>query len=471
MAIFHFHAQVIGRSAGRSCVAAAAYRSGQRIRCERQGLTFDFRRKREVVYRAIMAPQPAPAWAINRSLLWNEVERCEKRHDAQVAREIDVALPLELSDQQHQRLLKEFVAEHLVARGMVVDIAIHANHGNPHAHLMLTTRRIDASGFGAKAREWNDKALLESWRTSWADKVNSKLRLYGHAARIDHRTLEAQGIDREPTTHLGSTRHALRMKEQQRSSTATHSITTSKKENPMSEENQSSTVAAPAIPGLQSKIASNRPSPASMSHIHADRQHGRAKKKSPPMKRVSEFILAPFQPNSMTAYKSTWRVGTKEIENMLRQTFPNAEVSWKFDKGAYYHEVKLGQTRIRDYGSSIRCEANDAVAVQATITLAKAKGWPGILLKGSIDFRRAAWKEAVAQGYAPETLSGYEPSPNEVKEALAQKALATIQVAQLAPPPPKIAEADGSKDGEAAHDSSPNGEPRPAGNGKGGLKI
>ena len=133
----------------------------------------------------------------------------------------------------------------------------------------------------------------------------------------------------------------------------------------MSEENQSSTVAAPAIPGLQSKIASNRPSPASMSHIHADRQHGRAKKKSPPMKQVSEFILAPFQPNSMTAYKSTWRVGTKEIENMLRQTFPNAEVSWKFDKGAYYHEVKLGQTRIRDYGSSIRCEANDAVAVQA----------------------------------------------------------------------------------------------------------
>ena len=156
---------------------------------------------------------------------------------------------------------------------------------------------------------------------------------------------------------------------------------------------------------------------------------------------------------------------------MLRQTFPNAEVSWKFDKGAYYHEVKLGQTRIRDYGSSIRCEANDAVAVQATITLAKAKGWPGILLKGSIDFRRAAWKEAVAQGYAPETLSGYEPSPNEVKEALAQKALATIQVAQLAPPPPKIEEANGSKDGEAAHDSSPNGEPRPAGTGKGGLKI
>ncbi len=204
MAIYHLSAKIIGRKAGRSVVAAAAYRSGQELRDEQVGQTFDYTRKGGVEHTEILAPEAAPPWALDRAVLWNTVEQVEKRKDSVLAREIEVALPVELSSAEQVALVRDFARQQFVAKGMVVDLAVHRdNPENPHAHLLLTTRTIGPDGFGAKAREWNDKALLLEWRASWATLANEHLQRAGHEIRIDHRTLEAQGSELVPGRKIG----------------------------------------------------------------------------------------------------------------------------------------------------------------------------------------------------------------------------------------------------------------------------
>lgn len=203
MAIYHFSVQVISRSQGRSAVAAAAYRAGERLQDERYGHTYDYTKK-NVAEHAIAAPENAPAWVKDREQLWNAVEAAEKRKDAQLCREINIALPRELTALQQRELVSTFVAEQFVKRGMIADVAIHRdNPENPHAHIMLTMREITPAGFGQKVREWNDKGLLEAWRAEWAHYANRTLERAGSQERIDHRSLEAQGSDLLPTVHEG----------------------------------------------------------------------------------------------------------------------------------------------------------------------------------------------------------------------------------------------------------------------------
>lgn len=197
MAIYHFDASVISRSKGRSATAAAAYRSAERVADHRTGEVHDYTRKGGVLHTEIVAPDHAPAWARDRSALWNAVEDAERRKDAQVAREVRVALPSELTLEQNADLVRAFVQEQFVARGMIADVALHApgregDQRNHHAHIMLTTREIDADGFGAKNRDWNAKELLVDWRGSWADHVNDGLERNHVHERVDHRTLAAQ---------------------------------------------------------------------------------------------------------------------------------------------------------------------------------------------------------------------------------------------------------------------------------------
>jgi hypothetical protein len=213
MAIFHLTAKTIGRNAGRSATAAAAYRAAARIVDERTGLVFDFTRKRGVDGSEILAPDGT---TLERAALWNAVEKAEKRVDAQVAREIEVALPRELSPDDMRRLVRAFVQEQFVARGMLADVAFHNLKGsNPHAHILLTLREFGAAGFGLKRREWNDRALCVEWRERWADHANAALSAAGLTARVDPRTLAEQAADaaeqgqkvkalallREPTLH------------------------------------------------------------------------------------------------------------------------------------------------------------------------------------------------------------------------------------------------------------------------------
>jgi len=205
MAIYHCAAKVISRSAGRSAVAAAAYRAGADLYDERLETEHCYAKKKGVVHSEIMAPPDAPAWVLERQSLWNAVEASEKRRDSQLARDFDLALPVELSLPQRLALVRGFVQEQFVDRGMVADYSIHEdNPQNPHCHLMTTMRTIDAEGFGLKARAWNDKDLLQAQRAAWSDHVNRALEQAGHDARVDHRSLQDQGVeDRLPQIHLG----------------------------------------------------------------------------------------------------------------------------------------------------------------------------------------------------------------------------------------------------------------------------
>lgn len=256
MAIYHLRLKVHSRSLGRaakpggatrrSVVAAAAYRSGERLYDISQGKWFEFE-KPDVIHTEIIYPDGSiQRW--DRQTLWNLVERAEKRVDAQLAREIEITLPRELTRDQQVSLVRSFVREHFVSQGMVVDVALHrpdASDGKeqPHAHVLLTLRRLDASsetGFSpTKERDWNerediarlvaearkqfnntgldtDKAALEAaealrnvniWRKAWATHANGALEAAGSEARIDHRTLEKQGIFRLPQISLGIARH------------------------------------------------------------------------------------------------------------------------------------------------------------------------------------------------------------------------------------------------------------------------
>jgi hypothetical protein len=217
MAIFHLSAKTVSRGKGQSAIAKAAYNAREKLRDERTGELKDYSRAAGVVFSAIFAPKDCPAWARDRSKLWNEVERAEKRKDAQLAREITLGLPHELTADQRRQLVTDFVREQFVRKGMIADVNIHTPGGkgddrNHHAHILLTMREINPNGFGPKAREWNSREQIEKWREGWERTQNRYLERHGHDARVDRRTLEAQGIDREPTTHLGP--HASAMEQQ-----------------------------------------------------------------------------------------------------------------------------------------------------------------------------------------------------------------------------------------------------------------
>jgi Ti-type conjugative transfer relaxase TraA len=208
MAIFHVRMQVIGRSTGRSAVAAAAYRAAELLHDERQGRAHDFTAKEGVVHSEIMLPEGAPERWRDRATLWNEVEATERRRDAQLARELEFSIPRELSQAEAVQLAHDFVSEQFVSRGMVADVNVHwatAKDGEaqPHAHVMLTMRSVEGDGFGPKAREWNSRELYEGVRERWAALANERLAEHGHDARIDHRSYAEQGIPLEPQHKIG----------------------------------------------------------------------------------------------------------------------------------------------------------------------------------------------------------------------------------------------------------------------------
>ena len=206
MAIYYFNVTVISRGKGRSATASAAYRAAEKIKDNRTGEIHDYRKKKGVDEKIILAPLSAPDWVYNRSSLWNEVERVERRKDSQVAREIKLAIPVELNRSQQIELVTEFATEQFVSKGMVADVSFHElDSHNPHAHIMLTMREIDRDGFSEKKnRDWNKRDLLEFQRSAWSTYANQALEKAGVREKIDHRTLKEQGINRIPQIHLGS---------------------------------------------------------------------------------------------------------------------------------------------------------------------------------------------------------------------------------------------------------------------------
>lgn len=210
MAIYHLSMKIISRKNGYSAVASAAYRSGSVIPDDRTGLTHDYTRKRGVDDAVILTPENAPSWCADRSVLWNAVEKAEQRRDSQLAREIELAIPREISRDVARETVLAFVRENFVSQGMIADVAFHhMDRTNPHAHIMLTTRAVGETGFSGKVRDWNDRTLAETWRASWADHANRALANAGYLEEIDHRSYERQGLEKAPGLHLGKAACAM----------------------------------------------------------------------------------------------------------------------------------------------------------------------------------------------------------------------------------------------------------------------
>ena len=203
MAIYSFSHQPISRSSGRSSVAAAAYRSGEMLIDERTGLVHDYTRRRAEIESYIVAPEETAEELRHRESLWNSAEARDTRKNSRTAHEFRIALPVEFTEEQQRELIAAWVGEEITSRGAVADVAIHRDAGNPHVHVMATTRAAGAEGLGEKVREWDDRGQYERWRESWARVANRELERSGHHERIDHRSYKDQGIGRVPSVHEG----------------------------------------------------------------------------------------------------------------------------------------------------------------------------------------------------------------------------------------------------------------------------
>ncbi|MDA0844050.1 MAG: MobA/MobL family protein, partial [Bacteroidetes bacterium] len=221
MAIYHLSVKPVSRSSGRSSVAAAAYRSADKLHNLRDGVTHDYTRRQGVEHSEIVLPKETKAeWAKDREKLWNAAELSEKRKDARVAREIEIALPHELNTEERLALTREF-SQHLADRYKVaVDFAIHKPHDssderNFHVHILMTTREVNESGLGEKSliekeNKWllnnnypTAKMQIQEIRQQWSQLSNLALERKGLDVRIDHRSFEDQGIELAPTQHIG----------------------------------------------------------------------------------------------------------------------------------------------------------------------------------------------------------------------------------------------------------------------------
>ena len=232
---------IISRGKSKSAVAAAAYRAGEKITNDYDGIIHDYTAKKGVAVTGIMLPDHAPESFYDRSILWNSVEKSERAKNAQLCREVRVALPKEFDIEQNEYLVHEYIRQNFISRGMCADYAIHdKGDGNPHAHILLTMRPLEKDGtWGVKSRmeyilddngekmklpsgryktrkitttDWDNRDNAELWRKNWADEMNKHLEHFSHETRVDHRSYERQGLEILPTINLGMTAHQLEEK-------------------------------------------------------------------------------------------------------------------------------------------------------------------------------------------------------------------------------------------------------------------
>lgn len=224
MALYHFHVGQIKRSAGRSAVECAAYRAGEKLYSEYYGQVSDYTRKGGVIHSEILLPPHAPREYADRQTLWNAVEEVERNKNAQLAYSFDIALQNEFSLDENIQLVRQFLLDNFVSRGMIADFAVHqpdkdGGIANPHFHVLCPIRPLNPDGtWGAKQRriyredskfdavpttDWGKPETLEAWREAWAALCNAKFEEKGLPDRIDHRSYERQGVEQHPTVHEG----------------------------------------------------------------------------------------------------------------------------------------------------------------------------------------------------------------------------------------------------------------------------
>lgn len=240
MDVVSCHVEILSRAKGRSAVQMAAYCAREKLANEYNGKLYDHTERGDLVYQTILLPYYAPKKFRNREVLWNAVEQIEKSKNAQLARTVMLALPKELNQETHIEMVCQYVKEQFVSRGMCADVSIHdKGDGNPHVHIMLTTRSLykDGSwmpkqlrnylldedgnrirdpktqkyllGKSIKANDWDDRSRIEEWRKAWAEICNQQYALHGKDKRVSHKSYARQGVDRIPTKHLGARVKAL----------------------------------------------------------------------------------------------------------------------------------------------------------------------------------------------------------------------------------------------------------------------
>jgi hypothetical protein len=388
LATYRLSVQLISRSSGRSATGAAAYRAGERIRDVRTGEVFDYRRRGDVLDASILAPTDAPEWVHDREPLWNKVESAEKRRDAQVAREIQLSLPYELSFEANKVLLRDFVASECVALGMIADITMHAPHRggderNVHAHILLTTRELLADRFGPKARAWNEKAQLERWRAGWETAVNHALDIAKVRARVSHLSYARRGIDREGEpkqgpiatkmerygreSHAGRDRRAVRARNERRDS-------------------------------FRRRIREID------ADIERDELVGRQGKalRDPSSRIDANFLDDISWPSISSPERSRWRSWREAVLSehyALNLESSNLARFWRIERSLEGLVFSNARGRFVDEGTRITADRTNDLVIRGMLDAAEAHGWRELVISGDDDFKRRTMLAALDRGF------------------------------------------------------------------------
>ena len=421
MAIYHFSAKVISRAYGSSAVASAAYRAASRLPDERLGRDHDFSNKAGVVHSEVMLPESAPKQLSDRATLWNTVETGEVRKDAQLAREIEFAIPREMTQEQGIALARDFVQREFVALGMIADLNVHWDIGEdglakPHAHVMLSMREVNENGFGRKVRDWNRTELLHQWRERWADHVNERLASLDMDARVDHRSLEAQGIDLEPQHKIGPA-GARRLDRGEEAERAEDHLR-------IARENGEKIIASPAIAidAITRQLATFTDRDLAMFvHRHSDgkEQFDRAMSA---VHASQELVALGTDGRGQPRFTSRDMIA---VEQRLERAAGKMSSARQHEVSEHHREaaLKAGETR----GLALSGEQRDAFArVTGKEGLASVVGYAGSGKSAMLGVAREAWE---AEGFTVRgaALSGIAAENLESGSGIASRTLASLE--------------------------------------------
>jgi len=381
VATYRLSAKTISRSTGRSATAAAAYRAAEIIRDRRTGLVHNYRARGGVVHSEIVAPAKSPAWVLDRSELWNRAEEAERRRDAQLCREVLVSLPHELDDPRRKELVRTFVREAFVSRGMVADIAIHRAHEksdqrNHHAHILVTLREPLGESFGPKVRAWNDKALLLEWRQAWEQYVNRDLERAQVPERVSSRSLADRGIDEEPEPRQGPV--ATDMERKGLRSHAGDDRRASKARN-----------------AERRRLREERHQ--TERRIHADERH------QGPSREQTDFGADDSRPGIRSADIPDWRARRERLLAASYETdVRNSRLAryWRIARFADGLRFENARGRFDDLGDIIVARDGNQLEIRGMLDVAELKGWRELAFTGSERFRQAAMAAAVERGFS-----------------------------------------------------------------------
>lgn len=401
MAIYHCSVKTISRSAGRSATAAAAYRAAERIIDERTGEIHDYRRKGGIQQRGIVVPagERAPA----RAALWNMAEIRERRKNSTVAREVVLALPAELDADQKADLAETF-ARHLAERYRVaVDLAVHApdrqgDDRNHHAHLLMTTRRLESGVLTDKTRELDNRnsGEVQHIREAWATAANAALAKAGHAERIDHRSHETRQLEQIPTQKMGPAASAMERRGERsdrgdinREARKYNALVADlhQVDQAIAREKEALSRAA-SHPGRTPQQPTAAPVPAPK----------KPKKTTPARKATVTPIQRPTVQGNPGTPPDKWKqyrakLYTKHYKNRLSPSLLD-QVQWieKKRQSPIFIALRDG-SQIADTGSKITAKdspaSGDAIEIMAQMITAKVKGgdWKTVKLQGPAEFR------------------------------------------------------------------------------------